>query len=415
MVETGENQEIKKEIKEQTPSQNQDKEDVNFLIQKKCQENQIGEEEQKNITTFFKNIKNKLPKEYQNDLLDYIKNINGNDFFLLSMASDSEKVIEEKKIIDQIDLKQRQSIIDTYSEIEGKKSEIEGKKSEIEGKKSEIEGKKSEIEGKKSEIETEEKIDEETKQLLEQAQKDYENLPNKYKLNKDNKEDQEKLKKQKEILEKDKTLNKLKDKGFSEDQINDYVSLNYTYSNHKEELKDTEFAKSYEKLENKLFPKRGIVKSEDFKGENAINTTNSIIDNNPKINNYVQQINGGSSNYQEKSKEIKKLNNNEIKEEFDKEKNQELFNKYKTLLPQEPKEDENKTTEENLQEKTKRQRNILLEINNLEEQTQSTIQKRVFGSTISGLTSFFDFSIAQKEHLSVIASDSVAIHIFNLT
>jgi hypothetical protein len=36
MVETGENKEIKKEIQEQTTSQNQDKKDINFLIQEKC-------------------------------------------------------------------------------------------------------------------------------------------------------------------------------------------------------------------------------------------------------------------------------------------------------------------------------------------------------------------------------------------
>jgi hypothetical protein len=179
MVEIIANQEINKDIQEQTSSQNQDKEDLNFLVQEKCKENQIGEEEQKNITIFFKNIENKIPKEYQNDLLNYIKNINGNDFFLLSIASDFEKINEEKKIIDQIDLKQKQPII-TYSEIEGQKSEID----------------------------TREKLSEETKKLLEQAEKDYNQL---LKDKPELEPDQQQLDKQKQELEQNESLQKLKD------------------------------------------------------------------------------------------------------------------------------------------------------------------------------------------------------------
>ena len=378
MVETGENKEIKKEIQEQTTSQNQDKKDINFLIQEKCTKIWLNWEKIDKVQIFFNNINKSLTKTHEETFKSYIKNLNKNDFLKISFLNDSKLDQEAKKIkkniLEQIDSESNEPLITTYNKTE----EEQNKTEEIE-------------------------------KQFQELKSNYDKLPPNLKPT------QEQIDQQKKYLDENGTLNELKDKWLSEDQINDYVSFNYTYTNHQEAIQNTDFAKSYEKLENKLFPKTRSFTPKLLKSENATSYQDEIIKSNPKINNYVQQINWWSSNYQEKSKEIEKLNNNEIKEEFDKEKNQELFNKYKTLLPQEPKEDENKTTEENLQEKTKRQRNILLEINSLEEQTQSTIQKRVFGSTISWLTSFFDFSTWQKENLSVIASDSVAINTFSLT
>lgn len=86
------------------------------------------------------------------------------------------------------------------------------------------------------------------------------------------------------------------------------------------------------------------------------------------------------------------LNDKEIDQEIHKPENQKLFKKYKNLLKPEPKDDPKQTEEQNLKDKINRQRDTLLTINRLEEQTHNIVQKRVLGSTISGINSFFDFS-----------------------
>lgn len=387
MVETPELVEAEQKQIKKPPTDN-DQESLS-PIQKKLQQKfdtfDIKDEtEQKIITDFFENIEKKLPETHKEELIKYIENMGENrlkEIWTFDEIDQEEESSIIKKSIEQIDINAWQPIIDTYSNIEDERSNIEDEKDK----------KTNEI----VTIEDKEKNDNEIKKALNEARDAFKDIPDwektKWKL-KDQDQDQQEIIKQKV----DKINKSNPEKPITADE---FISMQLTSQKLKWNPKYQDFITKFETLDKLSWPKGWIIKPEDFNWENAISYQNEIIKSNPKINDYVQQINWWTSNYQEKNKTISNLKDKDVENEFNKEENQKLFDKYKTLLPQEPKEDPNKTTEENLKERTDRQRGILLEINNLEEQTQSTIQKRVFGSTISWLTSFFDFSTWQKENL----------------
>lgn len=239
-------------------------------------------------------------------------------------------------------------------------------------------------------------INSELTEILKQTKSNYDKLPPNLKPS------QDQLNQQKKDLEQKGTLNKLREKWLSEDQINDYVTFNYTYTNHQEELKDTEFWKSYEKLQNTLFPRDRSINV--FTWENAIAETNTLIESNENLNQYSQWIDTGNTTstqeYQTRKENITKLEKpEEIDKEFNSKENQNLIEKYTKILPEKPEEDENKTKEQNEQQLLQRKKNTLLQINDLEQQTQTILQKRILWSAISGLAGYFDFSTAEKENI----------------
>lgn len=307
-------------------------------------------------------ITNNLPKKWINDIVQ-----------------DPQK---EKIIIDMFEQYLRKEWIETniptYSKLEQNNSKLEENNSKLEQDDSKL--------TKKIEL------SEENKNLLEQTEKDYNQLlQDKPNLKPSEKE----INDQRSALEKDWTLNKLSQQWLSKDQINNYVSFNYTYTNHKEELKDTEFWKSYERLQDSLFPKEKLRSMNSFTWSTAIKETNDLIKSKPTINTYVQAIktekNESNEVFETKRETISKLEKpEEINKEFEKKEYQDLFKKYASLLPKQPEEN-------NEQKQWERKKNAMLQMKDIEQNTQNILQQRIFGSAVSGLASYFNFSTAQKE------------------
>jgi len=207
----------------------------------------------------------------------------------------------------------------------------------------------------------------------------------------DIKQDSQERKNAQEIVKK---INEIKPE--QEISVQEFLSMQKTYQEYKETWKHSDFTKSFENLNNLVWSKRSFTpeKISDLSGkpENAINATNALIqssNNKVKIDNYISSINAPSKNIPESPKE----RDNFLKDNF--EKYQNFLTDLKTRDTYKENFDSNWKlkqwkTRENIDQNFKDQ--IINRIWQIESNTQEIFQQRVFGSSISWLASFFDFS-----------------------
>ena len=368
MVETPENKDIQPPKSSQ---QTESKEDINFLIEKKCKEIWFDNIKTDKINTFFNSIKKDLPEIYQENLQKYIEKLGKSDFIKIAILNWPKIDSEKKKILDQINKLSEESIITTYNEVKNKENEVKNKESK----------------------------DQEMIKALDEARSSFKAIPASDKTELDlNKQDD---KTQNEIRQKVAKINENVQDPEQKISENEFFNMQLTSQNLRWKPEYQDFITKFDRLDKLAWPTRSFT-PKILSWKTAITETNTLIESNENLNQYSQWIDTGNTTstqeYQKEKETITKLEDpEEINQKF--KENQNLIEKYTKILPEKPEEDENKTKEQNEQQLLQWKKNTLLQINDLEQQTQTILQKRILWSAISGLAGYFDFSTAEKENI----------------